>query len=241
MSVLKGEGKVPILFGSTSINTGPRTRGAYLARPDLSGEWPTIVAVPDVWGVTSSTKALCRKFARQGFAILAPDVYGGAPPSRTASPGDAAAAWQAHGDDRIAGGLADVVSFITNVAGFWSSAEDGFGVLGIGAGANPGARLAVRYSADALGLLSGDLETSDLDLAGYTGAVLGLYGKDDPVVGADLAARVGDALPQAELVLYGGVGEGFFDDNAEAFDLQAAEDAAERLTGFFEKHLPPAP
>ena len=89
MSVLKGEGTHPILFGSTSIAVGTRIQGGYLARPDLTGEWPTIVVVASEWGVTSSTKDLCRKMARRGFAAIAPDLYRGRAPQRSAGASEA--------------------------------------------------------------------------------------------------------------------------------------------------------
>ena len=69
MSVLKGEGKVPILFGSTSIAVGTLTHRGYLARPGLAGEWPTIIVVPSEWGVTSAMKDVCRRLARHETAL----------------------------------------------------------------------------------------------------------------------------------------------------------------------------
>jgi carboxymethylenebutenolidase len=241
VSVLKGEGKVPILFGSTSINAGTRTRGAYLARPDLTGEWPTIVLVPDAWGVTSNVKALCRKLARQGFAVVAPDFHRDAPPAPGVPLDEAREALAEVPAGEVALVLTDIVDFITNVAGFWSSAEHGFGVLGVGAGATVAAGLAVRSRAAAFGVLSGELLEPAVELDGYVGAVLGLYGKEDDVVDLDVVSTIRDVVPQTELVLYGGVGHDFADDYQDGFDYDAAEDAAERLSGFFEKHLPPAP
>ena len=92
MSVLKGEGTHPTLFGSTSIVAGPVTHRGYLARPDLSGEWPTVSLVPSEWGITSSSKDICRRLARLGLAVVAVDLYHGNPPDRAASPEEAAAA-----------------------------------------------------------------------------------------------------------------------------------------------------
>lgn len=241
MSVLKGEGKVPILFGSTSINAGTRTHGAYLSRPDLSGEWPTVVLITSAWGLTSSMKALCRKLARQGLAVVSPDVYRRQTPPRDASRGEAEVAWEALSTDMVDRDLADIVGFITNVAGYWSSAEDGFAVLGIGSGAEVAARLAVRNQVPALAVVAGDPEALAEDATGYAGALLALYGKDDEVVDVDAVAALRDADPHAEVVMYGSVGHDFMDDYRDDFDHDASEDAVERLTAFFEKHLPAAP
>ena len=106
MSVLKGEGDTVILYGETSVSTGASSYHGYLARPDLRGEWPTVVVTAPA--DTESTVAdICRSLARNGIAAVAPG----------------------------AGGLDSFVDFITNPAGHWSNAEHGFGTLGLGDGA----------------------------------------------------------------------------------------------------------
>ncbi len=107
MSVLSGEGSTVILYGSTSIVAGPRIVGGYLARPDLEGEWPTVIVVPPEDDISGSVKDLCRNLARHGFAALAVAERGQ---------------------------LSLYESFVTNPAGDWSNAELGFGVISLGDG-----------------------------------------------------------------------------------------------------------
>lgn len=219
MSVLKGEGKVEILFGSTSIAVGSRVHRGYLSRPDLAGEWPTMIVVTPVAGVTSSVKDVCRRLARRGLAVVAPAV----------SPRDT---------DRH---LGDIVAFITNPAGFWSSAEHGFGVLGIGAGGSAAIAAAVAHRAAALALVSSPFADEDIaGLASFGGPALALHGRADEVpVAAATAAR--DALPRLELVIYGDAGPDLLDDHGPGYDDAIAGDAVERLSAFFATHLPSAP
>jgi hypothetical protein len=120
VSVLEGEGTTVILYGSTDVSTGARSYDGYLARPDLIGEWPTVVVVSPSDGVSSSVKAICRGLARHGIAAVAP----------------------------AAGGLDVFIRFITNPAGHWSNAEHGFGVLGLGDGC--GAAVAGAAESDAV-------------------------------------------------------------------------------------------
>jgi carboxymethylenebutenolidase len=242
MSVLKGEGRVPILFGSTSISVGPKTLGGYLARPDLTGEWPTVLVVPSVWGVTSSVKDLCRRLARRGLAAIAPDFHRGGAPDQRVDHETAAKLAAMLPMARAAADLGDVVEYIANPAGFWSSAEHGFAVLGAGQGGTLAVDVAVAHGAQAVGLVAAPLDEAVAHgLGAFPGGVLGLYGRDDEVVAIDgvLAAR--SDLPHAEIVVYEGVGHDFIDDLRPTFDQQAATDAIERLSIFFVKHLPPGP
>jgi len=254
LSVLKGEGKVPILFGSTSIAVGTLTRRGYLARPDLTGEWPTIILVPAEWGVTAAVKDNCRRLARQGFAVVAPDLYRGAAPARSADQDEAARASRAIPPRRAASDLDAIVEFISNPAGFWSSAELGFGVLGLGEGARFAVPFAGAVADRPLALVGPRLaappvqtdwegrvgEVPDYPNTAATplvGPVLGLSGRDDETVSVDDVTAFRRRAPQSEWVLYDGVGSHFADDSADGYDTEAHLDALERVVEFFEKHL----
>lgn len=255
MTVLKGEGKVPILFGSTSIAVGTLTRQGYLARPDLAGEWPTIIVVASEWGVTAAVKDFSRRLARHGFAAIAPDLYRGSGPERSVEPEAAARAARMVTAQRAAADLDAIVEFISNPAGFWSSAESGFGVLGFG----EGARFAVPFAGSSvhrpLALVSPRLAAPppDVDWEGQVtdppdypntildtvvGPILGLSGREDETNPVGDVTEFRARAPHSEWVLYDGVGSHFTDDSAEGYDAEAHLDALERITEFFEKHLP---
>ncbi len=242
MSVLKGEGKVPILFGSASIAVGSVTHGGYLSRPDLTGEWPTILVVPSAHGVTSNVKDICRRLARQGFAVVAADIFRGAAPSRSASAADVAAAWAALSPARVARDLGGIVAYVCNPAGFWSSAEAGFGVLGLGSGGSFAVTAAAASGAACVALVTTPLDDDTVvALGGFTGGVLGLFGRGDEVVGVDRVADYHEAAPHGEFVLYGDAGHELLDDYVDGYDVATAMDALDRLAVFYTKHLPPAP
>lgn len=242
MSVLKGEGKVEILFGSTSIAAGSRVHRGYLARPDRTGEWPTIVLVASSWGVTSSVKDVCRRIARQGFAVVAPDLYRGTAPTRRASRAEAEAAAAGVPARQADRDLADIVAFITNPAGFWSSAEHGFGVMGIGIGGPVAIRTAVAHRAAALALAYSPLGADDVAALGrYRGATLGLYGRRDEVMALGDVSAARDTVPRLQLVMYGEAGHDFLDDYGDTYDAAVAGDAVERLSDFFSANLPAGP
>ncbi|MET0884751.1 MAG: dienelactone hydrolase family protein, partial [Acidimicrobiales bacterium] len=171
MTVLKGEGKVPILFGSMSVSVASRVHSGYLSRPDLTGEWPTVILVPDSSGVTPAVKDLCRKLARRELAAVAVDPLRRDRVSRLWA--DRQAPVSAADLDAD---IDDIVSFVANPSGSWSSAELGFGVLGIGAGGAAASRLTVRRPGLAVALVAAPVQP---ELLASAGALLGLYGRDD--------------------------------------------------------------
>lgn len=237
VSVLKGEGKAPILFGTTNITLATKSEIGYLTRPDLAGAWPTVVMVPGGRGTTSAMKDVARRLARHGVAVVIPDVY-----REDAAPDDISTqeANEALGRVSLERGMADVdhvVSFIRNPGSQWSSARDAFGVLVLGAGSRFGAALSMFESVGALGLV-GAFPADEYVAAGVP--VLALYGKEDEFVPEDSVRALRDAGPHIEVVLYGGVASEFLDDGLEGYDYATAKDAIERLATFFAEHLPGA-
>ena len=241
MSVLKGEGKVPILFGTTSVHAGPLTHTGYLARPDLTGEWPTVLLLSDAWGLTASMKDIARRLARPGLAVLAPDVYSGASPDRSLPAEEAEAAYAELDSGRVGAMVGDIRAFITNPAGFWSSAERGFGLLGIGHGGRFAVEAGAEGIGDALGLVAAPVAGVAGAIGGVDQPLLALYGRADDAAPVDDILAMRESVPHGEFVLYEGLGGGFLDDFADGYDFSAAGDAIERLTNFFEKELPLAP
>ncbi len=254
MSVLKGEGKVPILFGSTSISVGSLTHTAYLARPDLSGEWPTIVVVPSAWGVTGAMKYLNRRIARQGFAAVCPDLYAGAAPDRSTPREASVRAALELSPAMVRRDLDHIVRFITNPTGFWSNAEDGFGVVGFGIGGLGAVDIVTDHPGSPLAIVGAPLAAQSVpsveeaepapvhagvaaSLAQLTGPLLGIYGREDDAVSIDEIMGARQLAPHGEWVLYEGVGADFYDDDHPGFDLPGQVDTITRLTDFFEKHL----
>jgi len=47
---------------------------AYWAEPDAVGKYPTMVLIHEVWGLTENIKDIARRFANEGYIVLAPDL-----------------------------------------------------------------------------------------------------------------------------------------------------------------------
>ncbi len=209
MSVLKGEGTTVMLYGSTSVSTGSRSYPGYLARPDLMGEWPTVVVVPpSSYGAFSSVNAICRVIARHGLAAVAPAT----------------------------GGMDAFIRFITNRAGHWSNAEYGFGILGLGDGSGAAIdKTASLGLVASLALVDPELGDDAVALLDEVAVPLVGFSARDASAVVDEARA---AAPHAEWVVYDGAGARYWDSDAEGYTSAAAEDTADRVIEFFARSLP---
>jgi dienelactone hydrolase len=221
VAVQTGEGTENIIYGTTSVPAGPRTLGGYLARPDGRWEWPTVLVYGPASVPTGAIKNICRVLARHGIAALAPDLTG-----------------DVDRDLRVSESMAQ---FVTNPAGDWSNAEYGFGVLAFEGGLPDAAALAaVEGRVLAVASVAADLDesiTDQLESADIAGLFIGSRGDETTDIEASLEQR--DRLPQTTFVIYPKGDTGFWNDDADGFDVELFDDTLDRVISFMAGQLPP--
>jgi pimeloyl-ACP methyl ester carboxylesterase len=113
---------------------------------------------------------------------------------------------------------------------------DSSGVLAVGRAAPSAIRLAAEQErVGAVALVS---PIFDEEVPTVQTPVLGFYGRDDEVVGADDRRAAQELLSHGEWVIYGGVGHGLVDEAAADYRWDVAEDVIERSVSFFGGILP---
>jgi carboxymethylenebutenolidase len=55
--------------------SGAETIPAYEARPAGAGKYPVVVVISEIWGVHEHIKDVCRRFAKQGYYAIAPEMF----------------------------------------------------------------------------------------------------------------------------------------------------------------------
>ena len=220
MTVLIGEGTTEIIYGSTSIPAGSATLGGYLARPDLDGDWPTILVFGPEPTPTSAIKAMCRRMARHAIAALAPEMTQ-----------DNAK------NQQIAMGVA---AFVSSADGGWSNARFGYGAVGFGPGIHDAAALASNdgraMAVAAVGSTLDDAATGALTIADIP--VLFIGSRSDDTVDIDVSIEARDELPLTSYAIYGDMEAHWWDIEAPDYDEEMSFDTFDRLVGFFGEQLP---
>jgi len=236
LAVLSHEGTYPIMYGPWPIPVGASHRNGYIARPDEAGKVPVVFVVPDLDGMGSFEKDLCRRLAREGFAALTIDLYG--------ESGEPLGLYNSLTDDRALAILDELHQFVVSDDVGWN-VEDRMGILGIDVGGRfaiikAATRDWVRSLALCYTPLTGD-EGREHQVAEYLDhlpvPVIGLYGADDDLIDTETVDEAQRRNDHGQWLLYENLGHGFLDIEGEDFDQSAADDAFARLVAFFRGSL----
>ena len=234
-----GEVKIPVKDGQMP---------AYRAMPAGGKNLPVVLVVQEIFGVHEHIKDICRRFAKEGYLAIAPELYarqGDAskyadvaelvkevvskvPDDQVMSDLDASAAWAAKN-----GGNADKMA----VTGFcW-----GGRIVWMYAAHNPRLKAGAAWYGGLVRAGSPLTPTHPIDIVPTLKVpVLGLYGGADAGIPNDTVEKMRDALKKAgspsEIVLYADTPHGFHADYRPSYRPGEANDAWKRLLVWFRKY-----
>ena len=227
----------------------------YLASPD-EGPVPGVVMIHDVWGLADHTRDLAGRLAREGFAVLALDLYrretevkienpgvwmrGRSDPQAIADVEEAAAFLRAH--ESVAGRRVGVTGFC--MGGMYALLA-ACGARGVDASVAYYGLLSHTHGIlyDEAGLDPAKKPRQPLDAAAERSCpLLCFFGDSDEFVPlADVEAlceRLEGGRPHAEVVVYPGCGHAFMNDTRpEAYRPENAQRAWDRMLAFFRQQL----
>jgi carboxymethylenebutenolidase len=214
-------------------SNGSMTSG-YLATP-ASGPGPGVLVLQEWWGLVPHIKAVCDRFATEGFTALAPDMYHG---QTATEPDGAGKLFMAL---NIARAEKDLRGAATYLRGHSSTAKIGAvgfcmgGQLALFAATlNPAVGACVNFY--------GIHPNVKPDYGKLSGTVLGLFAEKDTFVTPQVAREVHAAILKAgkhsEIHVYPGADHAFFnDERPDVHHPAAASDAWRRTLAFFRQHL----
>jgi carboxymethylenebutenolidase len=212
----------------------------YMAMPSASGVYAGVVVIHENRGLLEHHKDVVRRYAKAGFAALAPDLVSREGGTDNVDPDQvpgilATADPQRHSDDSIGAG-----AFLQQQDGVRSDAHGmtgfcfGGGVVWRTIGQDQTILAAVPYYGP----------NPPLDLIAHTRAAsFGMYGELDTQI-SSTAPSVMAALETAGVAhdyhIYPGANHAFFNDTGPRYDKAAATDAWARTLAWFREYLPPA-
>ena len=237
-----------LVAGFIDLSVGGQTVPVYRAQPAGKSGLPVILVVSEIFGVHEHIADVARRFAKQGYLALAPqlfvrqgdpsaiddiptlfrDIVSKAPDAQVMADLDACVAWAAqNGGD--AGKL--------GITGFcW-----GGRVTWLYAAHNPDVKAGVAW----YGRLAGDINANQtsypVDVApSLRVPVLGLYGARDTGIPLDTVERMKAALAQgasgSEFVVYPDAGHAFYADYRPSYHAADAQDGWNRALDWLRRH-----
>ena len=228
----------PNQMKTSEIDPGVLKGGGHLALPDEPGPHPGVVVIHEIFGLNENIKDIAGRFADQGYAALAVDLFGGR--NRAVCMARFMTGMLAGSVDRF--GIADLKAALTHLAGLPEVDPKRIGAIGFCMGG--GFAIAWACTDNRLKAIAPfyGANPRPLDAVQRACPVVGSYPEKDFTAGA------GRALEQAlerhgiahDIKIYPGAGHSFFNDRGRAYDKAAATDSWTRVLGFFGEHLAPS-
>ena len=220
----------------------------YLARPAAPGRHPAVIVVNEVFGIHDYIKDTCRRFAKAGYAAVAPELYARLGDlSKMTDVGQIVSQVISKAPDaRLLQDLDGAVAFAAAHGG----AATRLGVTGFCRGGrntwlyaahNPNLKAAVAWYGPVMGAVSELQPKTATDVAGDLKCpLLGLYGGKDTGIKVDdvqaAAAKAKAAGKSVEIMVYPDAPHGFHADYRPSYRAAEAIDGFNRLLGFFKAH-----
>ena len=228
----------PNQMKTSDIDPGVLKGGGHLALPDEPGPHPGVVVIHEIFGLNENIKDIAGRFADQGYAALAVDLFGGR--NRAVCMARFMTGMLAGSVDRF--GIADLKAALTHLAGLPEVDPKRIGAIGFCMGG--GFAIAWACTDNRLKAIAPfyGANPRPLDAVQRACPVVGSYPEKDFTAGA------GRALDKAldrhgiahDIKIYPGAGHSFFNDRGRAYDKAAATDSWTRVLGFFGEHLAPS-
>jgi len=208
---------------------------AFLARPDRPGKYPGVVVIHEIFGLTENIREIARRFAREGYAALAVDLF-----SNGARPACLLRIFHGILVQPLKNGVVADLQQALEILQRRPEVDPGrVGVIGFCMGGTYALQLAC---------VDGDLRAASvfygqnprpLDAVARACPIVGSYPSNDFT--AISARRLEQALTRSkvphDLKIYPGTWHGFFNASRSVYAPEAAADAWARTLSFFETHL----
>lgn len=207
-------------------------KGLY-AHPFGSGPYPGVVMVHEWWGLNDGIRAMAKRLAGQGFAVLAVDLYDG---KVAKTPDEATNLVKGIDQKRALENMRAAVAYL-RAAGSAKVAS-----LGWCFGGGQALQLALGERLDATVLYYGTpLVTDKARLKAISWPVLGIFGEKDQAISVDSVHAFDKALTdlgvEHDVRLYAGVGHAFANPSGPNFAPDKTRDAWFRTVEFLRKRL----
>ncbi len=234
--------------GEVRIPVGDTDLPGYFAKPAGAGPFPIVVVIEEIFGVHDYIKDTCRRFAKAGYAAVAPELYARLGDlSKMTDVGQIVSQVISKAPDaRLLQDLDGAVAFAAAHGG----AATRLGVTGFCRGGrntwlyaahNPNLKAAVAWYGPVMGAVSELQPKTATDVAGDLKCpLLGLYGGKDTGIKVDdvqaAAAKAKAAGKSVEIMVYPDAPHGFHADYRPSYRAAEAIDGFNRLLGFFKAH-----
>ncbi len=207
----------------------------YYVSPGATSQ-PGLIVIHEWWGLNEQIKDVATRFAEQGYAVIAPDLYQGELASDPTQAGKLMQELVQAYALNVLNGAIEFLQAQGNVEG------TKIGVTGFCMGGSYALLIACHNPAiKAAAPFYGDIPSDEV-LSRLSAPLLFIGAEHDFWITQDkmngLKASLESLQKEGEVKIYDGVGHAFFNERRpDAYNEEAAKDAWQRVNNFFNLHL----
>ena len=212
---------------------------AYIAQPSEGGPRPVVLAVQEWWGLNDNIKDIARRFAREGYFAVAPDLYSRQGNQVAKDPNTAS---QLMNGLKKEDGIDDLNSTIQWIRAQKETHSAKIGITGYCMGGSYAMLLPCESKeTSAAAPFYGEIPSDD-KIQALSCSIFYAYGENDGWIQRKDVDRLAEDLrkfgKKGEVKIYPGCQHGFFNDTRkDVYAPDAAKDAWNRTLALFAENL----
>jgi carboxymethylenebutenolidase len=218
-----------------ALNSATGKVNGYLVLPSGAGTFPAVVVIHEAYGLNDNMRDIAQRFAREGYAALAVDLFAGRNQVVCMFRYFAGSVLNSLNHSGISG-LKDSLSWLEK-----HPQVDGARVGAIGFCLGGGFAIAWASADPRLKVIAPfyGMNPRPLDAVARSCPVVGSYPENDFTKGAGqkLEAKLSEHHIEHDIKTYPEAKHSFFNDRGPNFNATAAEDSWTRTLAFFKQHL----
>jgi len=203
----------------------------YFVKPE--GNYPGVVMIHEWWGLNQNIKNMAQDLAKEGFNVLAVDLYNG---NLADNSGDA----RIYATE-VRNNMDTAIDHLQAAVAFLKEKNSVVASIGWCFGGGMSMQLALNEKMDATVIYYGAVETSEESLGSISWPVLGIFGEEDAAIPVESVREFDAAMDnlgiENEIYIYEGLGHAFANPSNAGHDAEKTADAWMKTVSFLNAHL----
>ena len=216
-------------------NYGPAT--GFLAKPKKEGTYPAVVIMHEWWGINDNIKQMAQELAKEGYVVLAVDLYGG----KVAATSEDAGKYAGEARSNVQKAVANMKSAVSYLKELDYVNPEKIASLGWCFGGGMSLQLSLNQELSATVIYYGSLETDKEKLKFIKWPVLGIFGEKDtgipPAKVNEFETALNELGIENEIHIYPNVGHAFANPSGANYAPNETKDAWEKTLVFLDRNL----
>ena len=202
---------------------------------------PAVVMIHEWWGLNENIKNMAENLAKEGYVVLAVDLYNGQVANTTESAQNLVSKVRENPSESI-NNLQHAVRYLTSLENVNSSKIASLGwCFGGGQSLQLALNTEPEYPLAATIIYYGNLVSDPESLSKIKWPVLGIFGDQDKSISVDSVKQFEAALNENgitnEIYIYKGVGHAFANPSGDNYAQQETQDAWQKTVSFLKEYL----